>query len=142
MLLSVVLRPFANREDMDLLENSREQWDTWLEKNKCQNKQDGRVQTNFLCFLTRKGALLLCIFKKVSHLQLVIRGVWRLPVYIGCSPFWAGGVMEFAVQDVGPFMTAGLFSQVPINSFTPYTQNQIGKGVIIIILVFDIGIEF
>lgn len=54
-----------------------------------------------------------------------------------------GGVMEPSVQDIGPCRTGGLFSPVRLNSFTLYTQNQIGKGsVIMIILMSDVGIEF
>ena len=33
MLLSVVLETLTKREDLDLLENSREQQGTWMEKN-------------------------------------------------------------------------------------------------------------
>lgn len=36
MLLSVVLGTLTKREDLGLLENSREQQGTWMERNKCQ----------------------------------------------------------------------------------------------------------
>ena len=49
----VVLEALTNREDLDLLENSREQWDGYLsgEKEMSGDRQDGRIQTYFLCFL-------------------------------------------------------------------------------------------
>lgn len=73
MLLSVVLGTLTKRGDLDLLENSREQQGTWMERNKCQEtaRWESANKSFVHLSLTRIGPLWLHIFKK-SHLKPVI----------------------------------------------------------------------